>query len=103
MDCIKIEEEDNDDFFSIWIDEYIKYNVSNNKLNKMEEILEEEGYTGVEIEKKDTWFKITEQKTGESFSLDQKKEKSLEILNLLKQHLSLNNECIKKNKKLLIQ
>ena len=41
MDCIKIEEEDNDDFFSIWIDDYIKYNVSKNKLNKMEEILEE--------------------------------------------------------------
>lgn len=41
MDCIKIEEEDNDDFFSIWIDDYIKYNVSKNKLNKMEAILEE--------------------------------------------------------------
>lgn len=62
------------------------------RIKRMEEILKEEGYEDVKIEGRDTWFKITEQKTGESFSEDQKKEKSLEILNLLKQHLSLKSE-----------
>lgn len=41
IDCIMVEDEDNDDFFSIWIDDYIKYNVNKSKLTNLENILKE--------------------------------------------------------------
>ncbi len=39
IDCVLVDDEDNDDFFSIWIDKYIEYNVSKNKLHNLEELL----------------------------------------------------------------
>lgn len=41
IDCALVDTEDNDDFFNIWIDDYIKYKVTNNKLNDLEKILKE--------------------------------------------------------------
>lgn len=41
IDCVMVEDEDTDDFFSIWVDDYIDYNVNKSKLNKLELILRE--------------------------------------------------------------
>lgn len=39
IDCVLVDEEDNDDFFSIWIDDYIYYNVTKSKINNLEVLL----------------------------------------------------------------
>lgn len=39
LDCVLVDEEDNDEFFSLWIDDFIDYNVSKSKLQKLEYLL----------------------------------------------------------------
>lgn len=39
LDCVLVDEEDNDEFFSLWIDDFIDYNVSKSKLQKLESLL----------------------------------------------------------------